>query len=56
MPRVVSHRIRMWDGWVDEVLAGVVCGATFFVDKGGVDGNQVRMEWRPRLGMERRRF
>ncbi|KAM6499762.1 hypothetical protein JOM56_005270 [Amanita muscaria] len=37
MPRVVSHRVRMRDGWMDEVLAGAVCGATFFVDKGGVE-------------------
>ena len=37
VPRVVSHRVRMRDGWMDEVLAGAVCGATFFVDKGGVE-------------------
>jgi hypothetical protein len=37
VPRVVSHRVRMRDGWMDEVLAGAVCGATIFVDKGGVE-------------------
>ena len=37
VPRVVSHRVRMRDGWRDEVLAGVVCGATFFGAKGGQD-------------------
>jgi hypothetical protein len=37
MSRVVSHRVRMRDGWMDDVLAGAVWGATFFVDKGGVE-------------------
>ncbi|PFH49026.1 hypothetical protein AMATHDRAFT_64021 [Amanita thiersii Skay4041] len=27
VPRVVSHRVRMRDGWVDEVLASAVVGA-----------------------------
>ena len=33
VPRVVSHRVRMRDGWTDEVLAGAVCGVTLFGDK-----------------------
>ena len=39
MPKAVSHRVRMRDGWMDEVLTGgaALCGATFFVDKGGVE-------------------
>lgn len=53
VPRVVSHRVRMRDGWTDEVLAGGVWGATI---KAVWNGNQVRMEWRPRLGMEKRRL
>lgn len=31
VPRVISHRVRMRDGWMDEVLAGAVCGAAFSV-------------------------
>ena len=33
VPRVISHRVRMRDSWTDEVLAGAVSGATFFMDK-----------------------
>ena len=33
VPRVVSHRLRIRDSWMDEVLAGAVCGATFSLGK-----------------------
>ena len=33
VPRVISHHVRMSDSRMDEVLAGAVGRATFFMDK-----------------------
>ncbi|KIL58621.1 hypothetical protein M378DRAFT_200441 [Amanita muscaria Koide BX008] len=37
VPRVISHRVKMRESWRDEVLAGVVCGATFSVEQDSQD-------------------
>jgi len=42
VPRVVSHRLRIRDSWMDEVLAGAVCGATFSLDKKGKGGHYIK--------------
>ncbi|KAF8632715.1 hypothetical protein AX17_004771 [Amanita inopinata Kibby_2008] len=46
MPRVISHRVRMRDGWMDEVLASAVAGATSF--PGIISGKERKREGKGR--------